>query len=61
MARGTTYGSVDSLAGPFMAAIDSAAGPSMTTKFVVGGPAGPVVGRTIGGVTVLNNATAKFQ
>ena len=42
--RGTTYGAVDSLAGPSMAAIDVPAGPSMATKFVVDGPAGPVVG-----------------
>ena len=34
-----------------MAAIDSPAGPSMATKFAVDGPAGPVVGGTIGGVT----------
>ena len=36
-----------------MAAIDSPAGPSMATKFAVDGPAGPVVGGTIGGVTGL--------
>ena len=34
-----------------MAAIDSPAGPSMATKFAVDGPAGTVVGGTIGGVT----------
>ena len=48
---GTTYGTEDSPAGPSMAAIDSPAGPSMATKFAVDGPAGPVVGGTIGGVT----------
>ena len=48
---GTSYGAVDSPAGPSMAAIDSPAGPSMVTKFAVDGPAGPVVGGTIGGVT----------
>ena len=47
MARGTTYGAVDSLAGPSMAAIDSPARPSIATKFVVDGPAGPVVGRPL--------------
>ena len=41
---GTTYGAVDSPAGPSMAAIDSPAGPSMATKFAVDGPAGRVVG-----------------
>ena len=41
---GTTYGAVDSPAGPSMAAIDSPAGPSMATKFAVDGPAGPFVG-----------------
>ena len=41
MARG---GTVDSPAGPSMAAIDSPAGPSMATKFAVVGPAKPVVG-----------------
>ena len=44
MARGTTYGAVNSTAGPSMAAIDSPAGPSAATKFAVDGPAGPVVG-----------------
>ena len=45
MARGTTYGAVDSPAGPCMAAIDSPARPSMVTNFAVDGPAGrPVVG-----------------
>ena len=34
-----------------MAAIDSPAGPSMAVKFAIDGPAGPVVGGTIGGVT----------
>ena len=48
---GTTYGVVDSPAGPSMAATDSPAGPSMATKFAVDDPAGPVVGETIGGVT----------
>ena len=48
---GTTYSTVDSLAGPSMAAIDSPAGPSMAAKFTVDGPAGPVVGGTIRGVT----------
>ena len=38
---GTTYGAVDSPAGPSMAAIDSPAG---STKFTIDGPAGPVVG-----------------
>ena len=49
---GTTYGTVDSPAGPSMAAIDSLAGPSMAAKFAVDGPAGPVVGGTIRGATV---------
>ena len=48
---GTTYGTVDSPAGPSMAAIDSPAGPPMATKFAVDGPAGPIVGGTIGDVT----------
>ena len=47
---GTTYGTVDSPAQPSMAAIDSLAGPPMATKFAVYGPAGSVVGGTIGGV-----------
>ena len=41
MARGTTYGSIDSLAGLSMAAIDGLDRPSMATKF---GLAGPVIG-----------------
>ena len=41
---GTTYGVVDSPAGPSMVAINSPAGPSMATKFAVDDPAGPVVG-----------------
>ena len=48
---GTTYGAVDSPAGPSMAAIDSPVRPSMATKFIIDGPVGPVVGGTIGGVT----------
>ena len=42
--RGTTYGAVNSPAGPSMAAIDNPAGPSMATKFTADGQAGPVVG-----------------
>ena len=53
---GTTYGAVDSPAGPSMAAIDSPAGPSMATKFAVDGLAGPVVGGTIGGMTDIKTA-----
>ena len=53
---GTTYGAVYSPAGPSMAAIDSPAGPSMAAKFAVDDPAGPVVGGTIGGVTVHTTA-----
>ena len=48
---GTTYGTVDSLVGPSMAAIDSLARPLVATKSAIDGPAGPVVGGTIGGVT----------
>ena len=44
MARGTTYGSIDSLAGPSMGAIDGLDGPSMATKFAAGDLAGPVMG-----------------
>ena len=44
VARNTTYGAVDSLAVPSMAAIDSPAGPSMAAKFAIDGPAGPVLG-----------------
>ena len=40
----TTYGAMDSLAGPSMAAIDSPSEPSIATKFAVDGLAGPVVG-----------------
>ena len=55
---GTTYGAVDSPAGPSMAAIDSPAGSPMAAKFAVDGPAGPVVGGTIGGVTDLSHSNA---
>ena len=44
VARGTTYGTVVSPAGPSMAAIDGPAGPFMATKFAVDGPARPFVG-----------------
>ena len=51
---GTTYGTVDSPAGPSMAAIDSPAGPSTAIKFAVDGLAGPHCGGIIGGVTDIN-------
>ena len=49
---GTSYGTVDSPAGPSMATIDSPARPSIVAKFAVDCPAGQVMGGTIGGVKV---------